>query len=102
MTSISQELWDEIVAERGPQCELCHWRMATQKHHCIVKRKKGHPEFDCKENIEITCDECHIWGDGYINSYEHKVGFWNKQVARGYDMRKFYDSLNLKVRENFG
>ena len=96
-----EELFDFLVAERGPYCEICHWRKATQAHHCIVKRRKGHPERDVPANRELTCDECHIWGDGYVNSYEHKCSFWQKQIERGYDMRKFYDSLNLKSKEHF-
>lgn len=94
-------LFETLVVERGIHCEMCHWRNATQVHHCIVKRKKGHPEYDVPANSELLCDECHIWGDGYVNSYEHKVGFWERQKKRGYDMQGWYDSLNLKHKENY-
>ena len=96
-----QDMFDLLVEERGPYCELCNWRRATQKHHCIVKQKRGHPEYDVKINLELTCDECHIWGDGYINSYEHKCGFWKRQVERGLDIGGWYDSLPLKKKEHF-
>jgi len=101
MPTISQDLWDRIVAKRGKYCELCNWREATAPHHCIVKQKKKHPEYDVEENIELVCDECHIWGDGYVNSYQHKVGFWERQKKRGYNMKEWYDSLNLKHKEFF-
>ena len=96
-----QKMFELLVLKRGAYCEMCQWRRATQKHHCIVRQKKGHPEYDVEENLELICDECHIWGDGYVNSYEHKVGFWQRQKERGYEMQGWYDSLNLKTKEMF-
>lgn len=98
---MKDSLFDVLVAKRGAFCELCLWRRATQKHHCIVGDKRKHPEYTCEENCELTCAECHIWGDGYINSYEHKCSFWQKQKERGYLMESWYSSLNLKSREFF-
>ena len=97
----NQEMFDLLVSKRGAYCEICLWHKATQLHHCIVKRKKGCPERDVEENLELVCDECHIWGDGYVNSYPHRCSFWQKQKERGYDMQSWYDSLNLKSKEHF-
>ena len=92
-------LFDKLVAKRGNYCEMCCWNVPTELHHCIVHRRKGHPDYDAEENLELLCRECH--SDGYVNSYEHRVGFWERQKKRGYKMQEWYDSLNLKVKERF-
>lgn len=95
----TKELFDTIVAKRGAQCEMCYGNLGTELHHCIVRRSKKHPEYDAEENLMLLCRRCH--SDGYVNSYQCKVGFWSRQVERGYNMRSWYDSLGLKVKENF-
>jgi len=94
-----QDMFDLLVEERGIYCERCNWNKITELHHCIVHRMKNHPELNQLWNYEGLCRDCH--SDGYVNSYEHRVGFWNRQKERGYPMKEIYDSLPLKKKENF-
>jgi len=96
---MSQEIFDAIVAKRGKYCEACYWNIGTELHHCIVHRRKGNKKLDDPRNLELLCKECHSMG--FVNSYEHRCGFWKRQVKRGELMSEWYDSLNLKTKERF-
>jgi hypothetical protein len=94
---MNKELYDAIVKKRGYFCESCGVRIATELHHCIIRRSKRHPEFDCEQNLELLCKFCH--SSPGIDSYSHSCDFWRKQVHRGYDMQAWIDSLGLKSKE---
>ncbi len=79
-----------------PKCEVCHFRSGTDLHHCIEKRRKGHPGLDCEINLEVVCNQCHIAGKA--NSKEHALEFVKKQIARGHDVLGWYDGLKLRTR----
>ena len=96
---MTHEEHEIIIKKRGGLCEICHIRPATQLHHCIVRRRKGHPEYDVEENLEAVCEVCHAKPG--TDSYEHSCEFWARQVKRGYDMQAWYDGLNLKVKERY-
>ena len=99
MPTIKKALWEQLIRERGPYCEMCYWRPATDPHHCIIRQMKGHPEYDVLENLEALCHDCHM--DGYVDSYEHSQAFWARQVERGYKMQEWKDSLGLKYKEEY-
>jgi len=94
-----QDMFDLLVSKRGNHCEQCYWKAPTDLHHCIVRRSKKHKEYDVEENLMLLCRTCH--SDGYVDSYECAVGFWGRQVERGYKMDEWYSSLNLKSKEFF-
>jgi len=92
---------DYFWATRGTDCEMCHIRPATQRHHCLYHRKKGVKELDEEYNIMIVCEKCHLY-DGTPNSHETKVAFWNTQCARyGKErMLAWHRRVSLKVKEH--
>lgn len=79
----------------GAGCEICTIRKATEKNHCIIHRRKGYEKYlDVPENMEFVCHSCH---DYPAHTTEHKREFWKKQIERGYDMDKWWDSLPWKL-----
>jgi hypothetical protein len=89
----------ELATKRGWRCEICGLETrALERHHCLIHRRKGHPEFDDERNLEMLCSICH---EKYANSFEHKREFWAKQKIRYPDMEEWYQNLPLKVKENF-
>lgn len=93
----TRKLFDQLVQERGMFCEECRFRPATEMHHAILRRSIKHPEYDCPENLELVCHECH--SSGRLDTFDHSVKFWRRQKERGYDMDGWIKSLNLKTRE---
>lgn len=82
-------------------CEYCKVRPATEWHHCLIHRRKGHPELDHRYNMEHVCQKCHQSGE--VNSYKHRQEFWQRQCKKYGDaeMRSWYDSLDLKHKQKF-
>lgn len=77
-------------------CELCG-KPATERHHCLVGRKRGQAWRDHPYNLESLCHKCHA--GGIVNSYEHRRLFFAKQLGRyGDDFRKWWDALTMKVK----
>lgn len=88
-----------LVLKRGRFCEYCgRYSYVLHRHHWLFHRMKGFPELDVEENIGLVCDECHM--SGIVNSYDSRVFFWNKQLAR-YDMYSWWVNLPLKTKERF-
>jgi hypothetical protein len=90
-----------FINERGNACEICGceqtYNNPFQRHHCLHGRVKNHPEFDEPVNIELVCFKCHF---GCIaDSFEHRQEFAMRQINRGYDVKLWYESLNLKAPE---
>ena len=89
----------ELADKRGWTCEICgHATVYLERHHCLIHRRKGHPEFDDERNIQLVCSGCH---HTVANSFENRRAFWAKQLERYSDMREWYAGLNLKCRECF-
>jgi hypothetical protein len=91
----------DLVRERGTLCEWCETHPATERHHCLFHRMKGHPELDDKRNLMIVCAQCHQSGE--VNGYFARCWFWRRQVARyGWEaMMEFYNGVKLKIKEVF-
>jgi len=85
-----------MLLEKYPYCEVCNINPGTDLHHCIEKRRKGHPELDCEINLEAVCHKCHM--EGKADSTEHAIEFVRKQIERGHDVIRWYDRLNLITR----
>jgi hypothetical protein len=90
-----------FMQDRGNMCEACgcspsysNW---FERHHVIVRRSKKHPEFDEPVNIELLCHSCHSSGIG--DTFEHRQEFAMRQINRGYPVKEWYESLNLKAPE---
>ncbi len=89
-----------LLTKRGAECEWCHAQtLELEVHHWLIHRMAGHPELDCEESCGLVCRTCHQ--SGVVNSYESRVYFWEKQVARGYDMASWYQELPLKIKDQF-
>lgn len=88
-----------LLKERGALCARCRLRPATDLHHALIGRMKGHPELDVKENAELICKKCHQSPGGY----KAREQFWAKQCSRYGEkhMREWLDSLDLKVKPRF-
>lgn len=93
-------LFDRLTQERGVLCEVCGHRLATDPHHVIYHRRKGHPEYDDPCNICLVCRVCHDTGN--VNSRAFKVEWYRSQKMKGYDMDKWLDSLNRRHKEMWG
>jgi len=82
-----------------PLCEYCGYRPATEAHHVLYHRMKGHPELDCIENCAAVCHECHM--DGKVNGWDFQVHHWQKRRRHGLDMAGWNDNLRLRIKENW-
>ena len=93
-------MWkSDLIRSRGYSCEYCKIRPATDLHHALIGRMKGHPELDCEENFMVACHYCHV-GKELLDTQDVKLWFWNVQCDRyGYDhMIAFIKDLPLKVK----
>lgn len=87
-----------ILKERGNLCEFCGRRSWTDLHHCIVHdNKRIHKQVTVPENLMAVCRVCHP----HLNGHEIRVRFALKQIERGYDIIRWYKTLNLKVQEQW-
>ena len=90
-----------FIDQRGWFCENCGYPCnrhdPPERHHCIVRRSKNHPEYDNECNIELVCHNCHA--SGAVDSFEHRQEFAMRQINRGYPVKEWYESLDLKAPE---
>ena len=94
------EMWKpDLIRKRNYVCEYCKIRPATDLHHALIGRMKGHPELDCEENFMVACARCHT-GDELLDTQEVKEWFWNVQCDRyGHThMLNWVKSLSLKLK----
>jgi hypothetical protein len=92
-----------FINERGAFCEMCgcspSYGNPFERHHAIVKRRKGNAALDEPVNIELVCHICHA--SGVVDSFEHRQEFAMRQVNRGFDVKAWYESLDLKAPEQW-
>jgi len=92
-----------FIDQRGWFCENCGYPTdrynRPERHHCIIRRNKNRPEFDEEINIELVCHRCHT--SGIVDSFEHRQEFAMRQINRGYDVKSWVESLNLKYIEDW-
>ena len=83
---------------RGNMCECCGMRRWTELHHCLVHdSKRLHKAVTVEENLMAVCRECHP----YLNGHGVRMRFRDVQLSRGYDIAKWYNGLNLKIKESW-
>ena len=94
---------EHFLRIRGNTCENCNEPFTREnwpeRHHCIKGRSKHRPEFDEDVNISLVCRKCHASGE--VDSYEYKQVFAMRQVNRGYFIKEWYQSLDLKAPEQW-
>ena len=95
---------EHFLRIRGNACEHCHEPFTREnwpeRHHCLIKVSKKHPEYDEDVNIELagwTC--CHQTGK--LDTFEHRQEFAMRQVNRGYNVSLWIESLDLKAPEQW-
>lgn len=89
---------DKIAKDRGLMCEACGVRTWTELHHCLVHdNKKLHKALTCEENLMAVCNSCH----SHLNGHEVRYKFALKQIERGYDIKEWYNNLNMKTKESW-
>lgn len=96
-----------FIETRGNFCENCSFPFTryntpdrhAERHHAIIKRKKGNAALDEEINIELVCHKCHA--SGIVDSFEHRQEFAMRQINRGYDVKAWIESLNLKYIEDW-
>ena len=90
-----------FIQTRGDRCEFCGviftYDNFCERHHAIVKRRKGNAALDEPVNIELVCHQCHQSGN--VDSFEHRQEFAIRQINRGFDVKSWYESLDLKAPE---
>ena len=88
----------DLAPKRGGlRCEICgRYTVYLERHHCLVHRRKGHPELDDERNIQLVCKRCH---ETVANSFENRRAFWAIQLTRYPDMREWYASLPTRYRK---
>ena len=93
-----------FIQTRGNQCENCgtpfSYSNVPTRHHCLHKRNKNDPRFDNEINIELVGWSC-CHETGKLDTYEHKEVFARRQIARGFDVVGWYESLNLRAPEKW-
>lgn len=88
-----------LVSKRGSSCEWCGIHKATERHHCLIHKMKGHPELDDERNLMLVCHECHE--SGMLNNRVAREWFWMRQSGIYPDLITWYNGLDLKVKELF-
>lgn len=92
------ELRAVILNKRGPLCEHCNLQPWQELHHCLIHdSKRLHTAVTVEENLMAVCRSCHP----LCNSHEVRVQFARKQIERGYDIKTWYRSLPLKIKEHW-
>ena len=86
-----------MTARQYEPCERCG-RPATEWHHALHKRVKGHPEWDVIYNLEHLCKVCHENKGGY----EERQQFYTRQANRyGISFIEWWDSLDISGKERY-
>ena len=75
-----EELHYQLRKRSNHNCEWCG-KTGSQAHHCLIHRKKGHPELDCLENLMLACSVCHV-EKKLLDTDAVKQWFWLLQVER--------------------
>jgi hypothetical protein len=92
------EIRESILKKRGAMCECCGVRQWTELHHCLVHdNKRLHKQVTVEENLMAVCRNCHP----YLNGHDIRMKFAEKQLERNYDIFKWYNNLNMKVKESW-
>ena len=92
-----------FIETRGNACEYCgaafhKFTNEPTRHHCLVKVSKKHPEYDHEINIELAGWSC-CHETGKLDTFEHRQEFAMRQINRGYPVKEWYQSLDLKAPE---
>jgi len=92
---------EQLIRKRGFLCECCKKARATELHHCLIRRMKGHPELDVEENLTCVCTACHQGGG--VNGYLFRQRFWLIQCQRYSElhMLEWLHGLPLRVKPRF-
>jgi len=91
-----------FIHKRGNYCENCgapfSYFNPPTRHHCLIKVSRKHPEYDHEINIELAGWQC-CHETGKLDTIEHRYEFAMRQCNRGYDVKSWYQSLDLKAPE---
>ena len=98
---ITPKLRQQIFQEY-PICFYCGMRQSSEVHHAIIPRQKGNGKLDVIENLIGVCQACHQIRRGKMHNFEFRQKVWHDKRMRGYDMNKWYEGLNLRVKDNYG
>jgi len=89
-------------------CDCCG-RVSSrlENHHTFLRRDKRFAQYvNDQKNMSRVCPECHgtgATGGGQANNRRFKEKHWERQCKRyGQDtMRKWYNSVPIKIRERY-
>ena len=96
---IKRELFDKPVVI----CKVCRLEEATHLHHAIISKaklrdRKKHKLIDHKCNAIEICGKCHITADAYEI---RRTAYWVNIARYGQEMKDWYESLPILIKENF-
>jgi len=52
------------------------------------------------ENLVLTCPACHVQ-HGMLSNLFMRSCIWNEKIDRGYDMKKWHDSIPMRAKDHF-
>ena len=89
----------DLIRKRNYACQWCKIRPATDLHHALLGRMKGHPELNCEENYACVCSFCHT-GEELLDTQDAKLYFWGVlcNIYGRSHMLDWIKSLSLKVK----
>jgi hypothetical protein len=92
-----EELREILFKERGHACEECGKGNAVQINHWMYHdRKLFHNVLTVPDNCGMVCVTCHA--EGACHTKASKIRFAQRQLARGYKLDAFRDSLPTKIK----
>lgn len=100
--TITPAIISRLLADQKNKCSAC-WRTIPDfhVHHAIYTRDKRMKELDCVENLILLCPSCHLDNHGRLTSWFRRCVFWSAKIDGGYEMEKWNNDLDMKVKDNF-
>jgi len=99
---ITQSVIDRLYREQKGTCQFCHRSIPPYHcHHAVYGRDKRFSKFlDMPENLVLTCPACHVQ-HGMLSNLFMRSCIWNEKIDRGYDMKKWHDSIPMRAKDHF-
>lgn len=99
---ITQATIDQLLKEQKGDCPICGRALNEYHvHHALITRDVRFQKWlDQPENLQLICPRCHA-NHGRLSNFYARKKAWKAKVELGYDLDAWYDSIPMRVKENF-